>query len=71
MMKDDVDTDVIVCNHCGRTIDAAESYCPCCRTPTPTQQEKDLSAVRKKFMYFVAGLAIFCAVMILWLPRNS
>lgn len=70
-MKDDVDTDVVVCNHCGRTLDAAESCCPYCRTPTPAQQEKDLSAVRKKFIYFVAGLAIFCALMILWLPRNS
>jgi len=71
MTEDDMDVGVIVCHHCRRTFDETENYCPYCRTPTPARQEKDLSAVRKKFMYFVAVLAIFCAVMILWLPRNS
>ncbi len=62
-------TNEIVCNHCGRSFDEANNYCPSCRTPTPAQQDKDLSAVGRKFMYFVAGIAIFCALMILWLPR--
>lgn len=70
MMEGNMDTDVIVCNHCGRTFDEAGNYCPYCRTPTPSQQEKDSSALKKKFMYFVIGLAFFCAVMILWLPRE-
>jgi len=59
----------VSCNHCGRTFDEEKNYCPACRTPTTAQQDKDLAAARKKFILFVVGLTIFCAIMILWLPR--
>jgi len=60
----------ITCSHCGRTFNENKNYCPSCRTPTPAQQDKDLAAIKKKFIFFVVGLTVFCAVMILWLPRD-
>jgi ribosomal protein L37E len=60
----------ITCNHCGRTFDEDNNYCPSCRTPTPAQQERDFAALKKKIIFYIVGLAIFCAIMILWLPRT-
>ena len=60
----------ITCRHCGRPFDESLNYCPSCRTPTPAQQEKDLARVKKKFILFIVALAIFSAIMILWLPRE-
>gem|GEM_PF-3168322 len=61
----------IICNHCGNSFDEAINYCPSCRKPTPSQQERDLSAIKRKFIIGIVGLAIFCMVMIVWLPRGT
>jgi predicted amidophosphoribosyltransferase len=60
----------IICNHCGRTFEEDNNHCPFCQTPTPAQKDKDLAAVKKKMIIFIVGVSIFCAIMILWLPRN-
>jgi len=59
----------ITCNHCGHKFEEQQNYCPSCRTPTPAQQDLDLNAVKKKFIYFFIGVIVFCIVMIAWLPR--
>ena len=69
-LDNDVSSNEIVCNHCGNTFDEANGYCPSCRTPTPAQQYRDLDIIKKKYIYFVVGIAIFCAIMVLWLPRK-
>jgi predicted amidophosphoribosyltransferase len=70
ILEDNVSSNEVACNHCGSTFNEANNYCPSCRAPTPAQQIKDLDVVKKKFIYFVVGIAIFCAIMILWLPRE-
>ena len=60
----------IICKHCGRTFEEDKSYCPYCQTATPAQKERDIAALKKKMFFFIVGLAIVCAIMILWLPRN-
>ena len=60
----------IHCNHCGRKFDDADNFCPACQTPTPAQQDRDVAATKKKFLYILAALAVFCLIMILWLPRH-
>jgi predicted amidophosphoribosyltransferase len=59
----------IICNHCGKAFDDDRDYCPSCRSPTPAQQDKDFASLKKKIILYFIGLAIFCAIMILWLPR--
>jgi len=60
----------IACKHCSRTFDEEKNYCPYCQTPTPAQQDKDFNAVKRKAILWIAGLAVFCIIMILWLPRE-
>ncbi|MBC8209482.1 MAG: DnrP protein [Gammaproteobacteria bacterium] len=59
----------IDCRHCGTTYEEEQLYCPNCRTPSPAQQQQDFNRVKNRFIYFVIGLTIFCAIMIVWLPR--
>lgn len=61
----------ITCKHCGQIFEEQQNYCPSCKTPTPEQQELDLNAIKRKFIYFVIAILIFCAIMIVWLPRGS
>jgi hypothetical protein len=60
----------ITCNHCNKAFDEENHYCPACQAPTPAQQDRELAAIKRKVILFIAGLTIFCAIMILWLPRN-
>jgi len=60
----------IICNHCGRTFDEDDNHCTFCQTPTTALKNTDLAQVKKKMILFIVGLTIFCAIMILWLPRN-
>jgi len=60
----------IICNHCGRKFEEDDGHCPFCQTQTPAQKDKDLAPAKKKMIFFMVGLTIFCAIMILWLPRN-
>jgi predicted amidophosphoribosyltransferase len=59
----------ITCKHCRKTFDEGEDYCPYCLTPSPAQQERELSERMKKIILFIVGLSVFCAIMIFWLPR--
>lgn len=61
----------ITCKHCGHPFDEQQNpkYCPTCNFPTPAQQESDLGKSKNIYIYLFIGLVIFCAFMIVWLPR--
>jgi len=60
----------ITCNHCGKSFEAQQHYCPYCLTPTPARQNANFAASKRKILLIFIALVIFCAIMILWLPRN-
>jgi len=53
------------CSHCGAPLDPAHTRCFHCGTPTPLGQQE----TRRKFIIGLVVVIIFCAVMIVWLPR--
>jgi len=59
----------ISCQHCGYKFEEQQCYCPSCRTPTPDQQRLNFAKLKRKIIYAFIGLVIFCAFMIVWLPR--
>ena len=54
------------CKHCGGDIHIGEKNCSHCGMPLPPDLGKN---PQKKFKLYFIGLVIFCAVMIIWLPR--
>ena len=56
----------IRCLYCGQMYSADAQSCPHCQAPTHTRPR----ATRlRQFRWFVALLAVLCAILILWLPR--
>ncbi len=58
------------CNHCGQAFDEEKRFCPYCNTPTPQQKDREAAETQKKFIRFLIVLAVFCIIMMLWLPRD-
>ncbi len=48
--------DLVTCQHCGMTL--------------PQQQKQRAAQRLVRFKWFVIALTIFCAIMIIWLPRS-
>jgi uncharacterized paraquat-inducible protein A len=56
----------IRCLYCGQMYPDDAPSCPHCQAPTHTLRR----ATRlRQFRWFVALLAVLCAILILWLPR--
>lgn len=58
------------CLYCQRDnpIDAGD--CAGCGMPLPTRSARAGERRQRRFLWFCIGLALFCALMILWLPRS-
>jgi predicted amidophosphoribosyltransferase len=57
----------LICKHCGRDVAAGEETCAHCGMPLPPDLGKNSHL---KFKLFFIALIVFCAAMILWLPRD-
>ncbi len=58
------------CLYCQHETTPAQADCSQCGMPLPTQTEQLKERQLKRFKWFCIGLTIFCAVMIVWLPRS-
>jgi uncharacterized membrane protein YvbJ len=57
----------LTCKHCGGVVNAGDKNCPHCGIPLPPDFDKD---PRRKFVLFFIALIVFCALLIIWLPRD-
>lgn len=57
----------IVCQHCGRDVEADNTVCPSCGIPLPPNHAKYR---QNKFIVWFIALVIFCVFMMLWLPPD-
>lgn len=57
----------LVCKHCGGDTEASDKACSHCGIPLPPDHGKNS---QRKFILFFIALVIFCAVMVIWLPRD-
>ncbi|PKL94318.1 MAG: DnrP protein [Gammaproteobacteria bacterium HGW-Gammaproteobacteria-9] len=46
-----------------------EAECSNCGMPLPEHADSAPERRQRRFLWFCIGLSIFCAVMIVWLPR--
>nr|WP_298108141.1 DnrP protein [uncultured Pseudomonas sp.] len=44
--------------------------CGHCGMPLPPFADQAIERKQRRFMWFCIGLTVFCAVMIVWLPRS-
>lgn len=58
------------CLYCQQDNPAQQHSCQQCGMPLPQQQEHQARQRLLHFKWFVIALAIFCAAMIIWLPRS-
>nr|WP_298145423.1 DnrP protein [uncultured Pseudomonas sp.] len=58
------------CLYCQRDNPPRETECGHCGMPLPALSEKNAERRQRRFMWFCIGLTVFCAVMIVWLPRS-
>ncbi|OYT96485.1 MAG: DnrP protein [Pseudomonas sp. PGPPP3] len=58
------------CLYCQRDNPSTETACSHCGMPLPTPTDTLNARSQQRFMWFCIGLALFCAVMSVWLPRS-
>jgi len=58
------------CLYCQRDNPPQEPECRHCGMPLPALADGAGERRQRRFMWFCIGLTVFCAVMIVWLPRN-
>lgn len=58
------------CLYCQRETQHPQANCAHCGMPLPTQTDSINLRRQQRFMWFCIGLALFCAVMSVWLPRS-
>lgn len=58
------------CLYCQRETQHPQANCAHCGMPLPTQADNLNLRRQQRFMWFCIGLALFCAVMSVWLPRS-
>ncbi|MEX6503676.1 DnrP protein [Pseudomonas zhanjiangensis] len=58
------------CLYCQQDNPAQEADCLNCGMPLPALAERAGERKQRRFLWFCIGLSLFCALMILWLPRS-
>jgi len=58
------------CLYCQHDNPAQQDSCQNCGMALPRQQERKAAKKLQRFTWFVILLTIFCAAMIVWLPRG-
>jgi hypothetical protein len=58
------------CLYCQRDNPFQQTECSHCGMPLPALAEQAVERKQRRFMWFCIGLTVFCAVMIVWLPRS-
>ena len=58
------------CLYCQRDSTETAADCDNCGMPLPTQAQVNEERRGQRFMWFCVGLAVFCGVMTVWLPRS-
>ena len=59
-----------VCLYCQHSNPAGSRDCHHCGMPLPALADGAGKRQQRRFMWFCIGLTVFCAVMIVWLPRS-
>lgn len=59
------------CLYCQHDNPAEQSACEDCGMNLSQHSERNQAQRLLRFKLFVIGLAIFCAIMIVWLPRSN
>ncbi|TLX56085.1 DnrP protein [Stutzerimonas nosocomialis] len=58
------------CLYCQRDAPPGETECHGCGMPLPVLADTAPARRQRRFLWFCIALALFCAVMIVWLPRH-
>ena len=58
------------CLYCQHDNPSQETDCNQCGMPLPARAEQAVERKQRRFMWFCIGLTVFCAVMVVWLPRS-
>ncbi|HYG43339.1 MAG TPA: hypothetical protein VEA17_10500 [Bordetella sp.] len=58
------------CLYCQQPAPPKLQDCPHCGMPLPLAAERHRLRRLRHFQWFCAGLALFCAIMVYWLPRS-
>lgn len=58
------------CLYCQQQTSSTDELCPDCGMPLPAPAEQQALRTQRRFIGFVIALAVFCAAMIVWLPRT-
>lgn len=61
--------DQVKCLYCGGDVPAESADCPHCGAPSHFQQQGENPRRQRRFLIFVIIVTLFCAVMIVYLPR--
>jgi len=59
----------ITCFHCARSYDSHLKACPHCGAPAEPPEQKMRRDKTQRFIWLFIALVVFCAIMIVWLPR--
>lgn len=57
------------CLYCQRDNPVDAEDCEGCGMPLPTRSLQAGERRQRRFLWFCIGLTVFCALMIVWLPR--
>jgi hypothetical protein len=58
------------CLYCQENNPPQQADCTTCGMPLPAHADSAPQRRQRRFLWFVIGLTVFCAVMIVWLPRS-
>ncbi|MEN2508408.1 DnrP protein [Stutzerimonas stutzeri] len=58
------------CLYCQQPNPPQEAECSHCGMPLPAHADTACERRQRKFFWFCIALTVFCAVMIVWLPRH-
>ncbi|WP_369602149.1 zinc-ribbon domain-containing protein [Hahella sp. SMD15-11] len=58
------------CRNCKAELSDDAAFCARCGMPVDRSREWSVMGVRITFPVWVILIAIFCAIMIVWLPRT-
>jgi len=58
------------CLYCQQQNPPQETECQNCGMPLPAHADDNGQRRQRRFLWFCIGLTVFCAVMIVWLPRS-
>lgn len=58
------------CLYCQRDNPPGLTDCQGCGMPLPVAGQVSAERRQRRFLWFCIGLTLFCALMIVWLPRS-